>query len=152
MRGLSELFWPLVPRRTRADAPPTLPRLFCTLSCTNTDPGYGNLNAKITFIWAAAIALFSAFIYFFVPEVRYTSPTLRTPKLTISPVLQTKGLSLVQVDELYLSRVPAWRSSSWVPFGGASKRNAADGASLKLQTTQKHHENAQPRNLDDDEE
>ncbi|ORY88508.1 and other transporter-domain-containing protein [Leucosporidium creatinivorum] len=97
-----------------------------------TDAGYGNLQAKITFIWAAAIVLFTAFVFFFVPE--------------------TKGLSLVQVDELYLSRVPAWRSSSWVPFGGASKRNATDGGSLKLQTTQKHHENVQPRNLDDDEE
>ncbi|KAM0751864.1 general substrate transporter [Meredithblackwellia eburnea MCA 4105] len=68
-----------------------------------TDAGYGNLQAKITFVWAAAIVLFTTFVFFFVPE--------------------TKGLSLIQVDELYLSRVPAWRSASWEPFGGEKARH-----------------------------
>ncbi|KAI5478431.1 hypothetical protein MNV49_005072 [Pseudohyphozyma bogoriensis] len=99
-----------------------------------TDAGYGNLQGKhfITFIWAAAIVLFAVFVFFFVPE--------------------TKGLSLVQIDELYLSRVPAWRSASWVPFGGESKRNQTEAGSLKLVQSAKHNENFAARDLEDDDE
>ncbi|GAA5876436.1 hypothetical protein JCM8547_002125 [Rhodosporidiobolus lusitaniae] len=100
-----------------------------------TDPGYGNLNTKITFLWAGTIALFTAFVFFCLPE--------------------TKGLSLVQVDELYLTGVPAWRSASWEPYGGATKRNAItdEAKALKLGTSASHHENAPTkRDLSDDAE
>jgi SP family sugar:H+ symporter-like MFS transporter len=89
------------------------------------------------------------------------------------------GLSLVQVDELYLTKVPAWRSANWTPYGsscshrtltasaetdfpllfpfsflsgGATKRNAVDEAkALKLGTSASHHENAPAkRDLSDD--
>ncbi|BGP43927.1 hypothetical protein JCM10450v2_008137 [Rhodotorula kratochvilovae] len=100
-----------------------------------TDAEYANLQSKITFIWAGAIAFFTAYVFFFLPE--------------------TGGLSLVQVDELYLSGVPAWRSSHWVPFGGATRRNAEteEAKRLKLQTEASHLENVPAkRNLADDEE
>ncbi|BGP20734.1 hypothetical protein JCM10213_001022 [Rhodosporidiobolus nylandii] len=99
-----------------------------------TDAGYANLQAKITFIWAGAIALFTAFVFFFLPE--------------------TRGLSLVQVDELYITGVPAWRSANWTPYGGATPRNAPTDESkrLKLATAASHLENAPAkRNLSDDE-
>ncbi|KAL8291985.1 hypothetical protein RQP46_001451 [Phenoliferia psychrophenolica] len=89
-----------------------------------TDAAYGNLQSKITFVWAGAIILFFLLTFFFVPE--------------------TKGLSLVQVDELYLSNVPAWRSSSWEPYGGDAARHNV----LKVDKVLTHHENAPQRNLD----
>ncbi|GAA6017375.1 hypothetical protein JCM10207_005613 [Rhodosporidiobolus poonsookiae] len=98
-----------------------------------TDPGYGNLDAKITFIWAGSILLFTAIVFFFLPE--------------------TKGLSLVQVDELYLLGVPAWKSASWKPYGGATKRNAPteEAKRLKLASASSHVENAPARrDLSDD--
>ncbi|GAA5884310.1 hypothetical protein JCM6882_002222 [Rhodosporidiobolus microsporus] len=98
-----------------------------------TDAGYGNLQAKITFIWAASIALFTTFVFFLLPE--------------------TKGLSLVQVDELYLTGVPAWRSAQWKPYGGATSRNApsAEDKRLKLASAASHHETVPARrDLSDD--
>ncbi|GAA5839983.1 hypothetical protein JCM9279_005231 [Rhodotorula babjevae] len=102
-----------------------------------TDAEYANLQSKITFIWAGAIALFTIYVFFFLPE--------------------TGGLSLVQVDELYLTGVPAWRSSSWTPYGGATKRNREDRTDeakrLKLGTEESRLENVPAkRNLDDEEE
>ncbi|KAK4702063.1 MFS transporter, SP family, sugar:H+ symporter, partial [Phenoliferia sp. Uapishka_3] len=93
-----------------------------------TDAGYGNLQSKITFIWAGAIVLFTGFIFLFCPE--------------------TKGLSLIQVDELYMSNVSAWRSSSWEPFGGDAPRHSVGGEVLKLETEKTHHEDAPQRNLE----
>ncbi|BGO96118.1 hypothetical protein NBRC10512_002950 [Rhodotorula toruloides] len=99
-----------------------------------TDPGYGNLGTKITFMWAGTEALFAAYTFFFIPE--------------------TKGLSLVQVDELYLTGVPAWRSASWTPYGGATTRNQKErdeAKRLKLGTEASHHENVPTkRNLAED--
>ncbi|GAA5970832.1 hypothetical protein JCM11641_004470 [Rhodosporidiobolus odoratus] len=100
-----------------------------------TDAGYGNLQSKITFIWAGTIALFTTYVFFFLPE--------------------TKGLSLVQVDELYISGVPAWRSASWEPYGGVTARNAPtdEAKRLKLASSALHHEVAPAkRNLNDDDE
>ncbi|GAA5997458.1 sugar porter family MFS transporter [Rhodotorula paludigena] len=102
-----------------------------------TDPGYGDLGTKITFLWAGTIALFTAQVFFFLPE--------------------TRGLSLVQVDELYLTGVPAWRSSSWTPYGGATERNRKErdeAKRLKLGTEASHLENsaAAKRDLSDDDE
>ncbi|GAA6033447.1 hypothetical protein JCM8097_001399 [Rhodosporidiobolus ruineniae] len=97
-----------------------------------TDAGYGNLQSRITFIWAGTIALFTAQVFFFLPE--------------------TKGLSLVQVDEMYLTGVPAWRSASWEPYGGATQRNAPsdEAKRLKLAASASHHENVPRRDLSDD--
>ncbi|BGP57254.1 hypothetical protein JCM8202_002831 [Rhodotorula sphaerocarpa] len=96
-----------------------------------TDYGYGNLQSKITFIWAGSIFLFTTYVFFFVPE--------------------TGGLSLVQVDELYLTGVPAWRSSSWTPYGGDTERNRHEDAKrLKLGHETHHHESVAKRNLADD--
>ncbi|GAA5840231.1 hypothetical protein JCM11251_005953 [Rhodosporidiobolus azoricus] len=98
-----------------------------------TDEGYGNLQTKITFLWAGTIALFTAFVFFMLPE--------------------TKGLSLVQVDEMYLTGVPAWRSANWKPYGGATSRNApsAEDKRLKLASAASHHETVPARrDLSDD--
>lgn len=35
-----------------------------------TDPGYGNLGTKITFIWAGTEALAAAYTFFFIPETK----------------------------------------------------------------------------------
>ncbi|BGP03956.1 putative Galactose transporter (putative) [Rhodotorula toruloides] len=99
-----------------------------------TDPGYGNIGTKITFMWAGTEFLAFLYTFFFIPE--------------------TKGLSLVQVDELYLTGVPAWRSASWTPYGGATARNQKDrdeAKRLKLGTEASHHENVPTkRNLAED--
>ncbi|KAL8276099.1 hypothetical protein RQP46_011481 [Phenoliferia psychrophenolica] len=86
-----------------------------------TDAGYGNLQAKITFIWAGAIVLFTGLVFFFVPE--------------------TKGLSLIQVDELYHARVVAWRSADWKPFSD-------DPHSALKSEAMSHHEEAPKRALE----
>ncbi|BGP35843.1 hypothetical protein JCM10296v2_007695 [Rhodotorula toruloides] len=99
-----------------------------------TDPGYGNIGTKITFMWAGTEFLAFLYTFFFIPE--------------------TKGLSLVQVDELYLTGVPAWRSASWTPYGGATARNQKErdeAKRLKLGTEASHHENVPTkRNLAED--
>lgn len=45
---------------------PLSPGFLYALPFTIIDAGYGNLQAKITFIWAGAIVLFTAFVFFFV--------------------------------------------------------------------------------------
>ncbi|KAL7412573.1 hexose transporter [Mrakia frigida] len=58
----------------------------------NTDGA--NLGPKICFVWAGFIAASYVFVLFLVPE--------------------TKGLSIDQIDELYLAHIPAWRSAGFV--------------------------------------
>ena len=52
------------------------------------------------------------------------------------------------------SGVPAWRSSSWTPYGGATARNREDrmdeAKRLKLGNETTHHETVTSRNLADD--
>ncbi|GAA5830583.1 hypothetical protein JCM3766R1_002770 [Sporobolomyces carnicolor] len=93
-----------------------------------TDAGYGNLQTNITFLWAGTIALFTVYVFFFIPE--------------------TRGLSLAQVDELYLTKVPAWRSASWTPYG--SKEQGDDAQKLKLGAQSSHVEKVQRRDLADE--
>ncbi|GAA6060866.1 hypothetical protein JCM10212_006246 [Sporobolomyces blumeae] len=93
-----------------------------------TDPGYGNLGPKITYLWAGTIALFTTYTFFFIPE--------------------TKGLSLAQVDELYLTKVPAWRSASWTPYG--SKDQGDNAQRLKLGAQSSHLEKVNRRDLSDE--
>ncbi|GAA5840213.1 hypothetical protein JCM11251_005948 [Rhodosporidiobolus azoricus] len=98
-----------------------------------TDEGYGDLGTRVTFLWSGTIALFTAFVFFMLPN--------------------TKGLSLVQVDEMYLTGVPAWRSANWKPYGGATSRNApsAEDKRLKLASAASHHETVPAiRDLSDD--
>lgn len=58
------------------------------------DPQYGNLGAKVFFIWGGACFSCIAFAYFFVPE--------------------TRGLTLEQVDKM-MEQVGPPQSSKWVP-------------------------------------
>ncbi|KAK8843946.1 hypothetical protein IAR55_006738 [Kwoniella newhampshirensis] len=51
------------------------------------------IGTGITFVWAGCLALSFAFAYFCIPE--------------------TKGMSIEEVDALYLSRTPAFRSSKF---------------------------------------
>ncbi|GAA5841700.1 hypothetical protein JCM5353_000944 [Sporobolomyces roseus] len=93
-----------------------------------TDEGYGNLQTNITFLWAGTIALFTVYVFMFIPE--------------------TRGLSLAQVDELYLTRVPAWRSASWTPYG--SKNQTDEAQRLKLGAQSSHVEKVNRRDLADE--
>lgn len=57
----------------------------------------------------------------------------------------------------FRSGVPAWRSSSWTPYGGATRRNRADRTDeakrLKLGTEESRLETVPAkRNLDDEED
>ncbi|KAK4701423.1 MFS transporter, SP family, sugar:H+ symporter, partial [Phenoliferia sp. Uapishka_3] len=55
----------------------------------------------------------------------------------------TKGLSLGQVEELYLTNLPAWRTGSWSPYGDNNPH--ADDVSHKLSVEK--HEDAGMREL-----
>jgi len=68
---------------------------YATPYLVNYGPGYANLQSKIFFIWFAACFVCIAFVYFFIYE--------------------TKGLSLEEVDELYVDCSKAWKSPQWKP-------------------------------------
>lgn len=58
-------------------------------------PGNANLQSKIFFVWGSCCFLCISFVYFFIYE--------------------TKGLSLEQVDELYVEVSSARHPTSWIP-------------------------------------
>lgn len=58
------------------------------------DPGYGNLGARVFFVWGSLCATCCVFAYAFVPE--------------------TKGLTLEQVDKM-MEEVPPHKSAAWRP-------------------------------------
>ncbi|KAI8904506.1 general substrate transporter [Powellomyces hirtus] len=58
------------------------------------DPDEGDLGPKIAFLWAALILAGGVFVYFLVPE--------------------TRGLALEDVDELFDSGIPPWKSSAFI--------------------------------------
>ncbi|WVF65292.1 hypothetical protein IAT40_000016 [Kwoniella sp. CBS 6097] len=62
------------------------------------------IGTGITFVWAGCLALSFVFAYFCIPE--------------------TKGMSIEEVDALYLSRTPAWRSSKFVASQSATEKRA----------------------------
>jgi sugar porter (SP) family MFS transporter len=64
------------------------------------------IGTKITFIWAGFLIGSAVFIYLCVPE--------------------TKGLSIVEVDSLFLSKTPAWRSKSFIENQGAQEAMAQE--------------------------
>jgi len=76
------------------------------------DQEYGNLKAKVFFIWGATCTACVLFAYFLVPE--------------------TKGLSLEQVDRMFEETTPR-TSSRWIPHN--MRGDAADVSSLD--TTEK---------------
>jgi len=74
------------------------------------DPGKGNadLGVKIFFIWGSCCFLCLAFAFFVVVE--------------------TKGLSLEEVDQLFESGIPGYKSTSFVPTAPHELRNNKLGA------------------------
>jgi SP family sugar:H+ symporter-like MFS transporter len=68
---------------------------YATPYMVDTGPGNANMGTKVFFIWGGCTALAVVFVYFFIYE--------------------TKGLSLEEVDELYLTVSSARKSPGWVP-------------------------------------
>ncbi|PWW80703.1 putative transporter [Tuber magnatum] len=60
-----------------------------------TDKGSANLGLNIFFLWGGCCFIATAFVYFFIYE--------------------TKGLSLEDVDQLYMTVDKAWRSQGFIP-------------------------------------
>jgi sugar porter (SP) family MFS transporter len=81
------------------------------------DPGKGNANlqAKVFFIWGTCCFICIAFVYFFIYE--------------------TKGLSLEDVDQLYMAVGKAWHSQGFVPsvsYGMGKVTTHHEGKSSEL--------------------
>lgn len=61
----------------------------------------GNLGARIGMVYGSVSIIAMAFVWFFVPEM--------------------KGRSLEELDELFHSGIPAWRSKSFISTGIGSR-------------------------------
>ncbi|KAI1146217.1 high-affinity glucose transporter RGT2 [Nemania diffusa] len=81
---------------------------FVTPYLVDYGPNYANLQSKVFFIWFGACFLCIAFVYFYIYE--------------------TKGLSLEEVDELYIECKSARKSPGWTPTAGFRQRQRAQGA------------------------
>jgi SP family sugar:H+ symporter-like MFS transporter len=68
---------------------------YSTPYLVNYGKGYANLQSKIFFVWFGCCFLCIAFVYFFIYE--------------------TKGLSLEEVDQLYMEVSSARQSTKWTP-------------------------------------
>ncbi|RLV92827.1 High-affinity glucose transporter SNF3 [Spathaspora sp. JA1] len=68
---------------------------YATPYMVDSGPGNANLGSKVFFIWGGCNVIGFIFVYFFVYE--------------------TKGLSLEQIDEMYLKVDKAWQSTSFTP-------------------------------------
>ncbi|OCF78908.1 hexose transporter [Kwoniella mangroviensis CBS 8886] len=66
------------------------------------------IGTGITFVWAGCLALSFTFAYFCIPE--------------------TKGMSIEEVDALYLSHTPAWKSGSFKESQASSQKLAYEKA------------------------
>ncbi|KAK3316879.1 glucose transporter-like protein [Apodospora peruviana] len=80
---------------------------YATPYLVNYGDGYANLQSKIFFVWFAACFLCIAFVYFFIYE--------------------TKGLSLEEIDELYVECSSARKSTSWKPTKTFRERQSVAG-------------------------
>ncbi|WWC90948.1 uncharacterized protein L201_005886 [Kwoniella dendrophila CBS 6074] len=80
------------------------------------------IGTGITFVWAGCLALSTTFAYFCIPE--------------------TKGMSIEEVDALYLSHCPAWKSSSFK----ASQATTQKIASEKAYARSTHREGEEGKN------
>lgn len=78
---------------------------YATPYMVDSGPGNANLGSKVFFIWGGCNAIGLLFVYFFVYE--------------------TKGLTLEQVDELYLKVDNAWQSKHFVPSTHAFREETA---------------------------
>lgn len=89
---------------------------YATPYMVNYGPGYANLQSKIFFIWFGCCFVCITFVYFFVYE--------------------TKGLTLEEVDELYIQMESEglWggpRSTKWTPSTTFQQRHSvAEGAEM----------------------
>ncbi|TGZ79060.1 general substrate transporter [Ascodesmis nigricans] len=81
------------------------------------DPGEGNLQAKVFFVWGSTCTLSLLFAYFFVPE--------------------TKGLSLEQVDQM-MAESTARTSAKWKPHETYGQRMRRETGAAAAQVTDKH--------------
>ncbi|KAG7664397.1 uncharacterized protein J8A68_002070 [[Candida] subhashii] len=68
---------------------------YATPYMVDSGPGNANLGSKVFFIWGGCNAIGFLFVYFFVYE--------------------TKGLTLEEVDELYMKVDNAWKSKGFIP-------------------------------------
>ncbi|WVR08832.1 hypothetical protein IAU60_005890 [Kwoniella sp. DSM 27419] len=76
------------------------------------------IGTGITFVWAGCLALSFVFAYFCIPE--------------------TKGMSIEEVDALYLSRTPAFKSSKFKADQEITQKRASE----KAYSRSLHHEGA----------
>ncbi|KAK5164157.1 uncharacterized protein LTR77_010248 [Saxophila tyrrhenica] len=84
----------------------------------------GNLGAKVGLIYGSMSVIAIAFVYFIVPEM--------------------KGRSLEELDEMFHSRVPAWRSKAFVSDGlGAQITRVQNADASVMDTKSSDHESIQ---------
>ena len=88
------------------------------------DETYGNMKAKVFFVWGATCTVCVLFAYFLVPE--------------------TKGLSLEQVDRILEETTPR-TSKKWVPHSlfedraGVSSRDTAEKMNSREPIAHREH-------------
>lgn len=82
------------------------------------DPGKGNANlgSKVFFIWGGCNAIGGIFVY--------------------TMVFESKGLSLEEVDEMYLNVQHAWKSSEFVPSEHVFRSNRSTSSIKKAELDQ----------------
>jgi MFS transporter, SP family, sugar:H+ symporter len=71
--------------------------LIITYSNPYVEESPGNLGSRVGFVYGSVFIVAMVFVYFIVPEM--------------------KGRSLEELDELFQSKVPAWRSSGFEATG-----------------------------------
>lgn len=90
---------------------------FVTPYMVDSGPGNANLGVKVFFVWTAFCMIAVLFVWGFIYE--------------------TKGLSLEQVDELYIQVNSAWKSPGYRKNGGLAALHAdghhADKEEAKVQ-------------------
>jgi SP family sugar:H+ symporter-like MFS transporter len=102
----------------------------------NVGKGSAGLQAKVFFIWGSTCLCCIIFTYFCIPEVGSVHVLLVAEKSSF--FLQTKGLSLEQIDVMYQNTVPhkslAYRREL---MEGNIRVSDADSSAPKASTSQK---------------
>ncbi|OCF75482.1 high-affinity glucose transporter SNF3 [Kwoniella mangroviensis CBS 8886] len=97
-----------------------------------------DIGPLILLVFCGCLVFAFVYVYFMIPE--------------------TRGISLEEVDELYRTKIPAWRSNSWVPSShhanidgeGVTRHSESTfvanglGSEKEKKVTQQHVENAIP--------
>ncbi len=78
---------------------------YATPYLVNSGAGNANLQVKVFFVWGSTCFCCILFTYFCVPEVS-SHFSLHWRVLTCFTSLQTKGLSLEQIDLMYQNTLP----------------------------------------------